>query len=524
MSDSTDHDPAATDGGATAADGGEASSSVELGDRRDYGRALVTVFAALALVVAGATVPTVLGSGTPPALSFAPFQQAAGSDAASEAAQAAGAQNLASSSLGALTAADSASVGGRTAPGSGAQNPLRNQSSAVHFVVESTAPSYWRTGAYGQYTGQGWERAGESTAFDGTVPPGPLRGDRVRYEVTLRRPATALPTVWRPSRVDAPAGSRLQPGTSVSTTEPAAAGTSYEGLSYAPAREPAVLRTAGRNYPEQVRQRYTALPDGEDTQRVAAFTDRLTADTTTPYETAVVIEQWLEANKSYSLSATHDPAAGTVTSQFLFEMDRGYCEYFATAMVVMLRSQGVPARYVVGYSTGQQTGPGEYTVRAMNAHAWVEVYFPDVGWVRFDPTPGNARLASERQSFANQTGQSPSEYAPEETGSPGESFTPNTTDAGTETGGDGASGVSSPTNVPTSVDSSGGAGVPNGTGGGGATPGSLPGTPNGTVAGTPGDASGTPGSTGGTPSGTGETPSDTGGTPGGGDGTPSGGT
>lgn len=72
-------------------------------------------------------------------------------------------------------------------------------------------------------------------------------------------------------------------------------------------------------------------------------------------------------------------------------MDAGYCTYYATTMVTMLRSQGVPARFVVGYTTGEQVGDDRYRVRGLNSHAWVQVYFPDVGWVRFDPTPAGPR-------------------------------------------------------------------------------------------------------------------------------------
>lgn len=68
---------------------------------------------------------------------------------------------------------------------------------------------------------------------------------------------------------------------------------------------------------------------------------------------------------------------------------RGYCEYFATAMTMMLRSQGIPARYVRGYLPGQPLTDGSYLVTGAAAHAWVDVYFPGYGWVRFDPTPGN---------------------------------------------------------------------------------------------------------------------------------------
>jgi len=107
---------------------------------------------------------------------------------------------------------------------------------------------------------------------------------------------------------------------------------------------------------------------------------------------------------------------------FIFEMEEGYCEYFATAMTTMLRTQGIPARYTVGYTTGQKVDDTTYEVRGMNAHAWVEVYFPDVGWVRFDPTPGGSRLEAQQEVLESEAPDV--EYDPTEEGSPGEVFEP----------------------------------------------------------------------------------------------------
>jgi len=88
---------------------------------------------------------------------------------------------------------------------------------------------------------------------------------------------------------------------------------------------------------------------------------------------------------------------------------------------VMLRSQDIPARYTVGYSTGQPVGNNTYEVRGMNAHAWVEVYFPEVGWVKFDPTPGGSRLQTQSDVLEEELGE---EFDLQEQGSPGEVFEP----------------------------------------------------------------------------------------------------
>jgi transglutaminase-like putative cysteine protease len=126
--------------------------------------------------------------------------------------------------------------------------------------------------------------------------------------------------------------------------------------------------------------------------------DDIAGDEETPYDKAVAIERWLEENKRYSLAV--ERPGGDIADSFLFEMDAGYCTYYATTMVVLLRSQGVPARFVTGYTPGEIGDDGSYVVRGLDSHAWVEVYFPDVGWIRFDPTPSSPRESAERARLA----------------------------------------------------------------------------------------------------------------------------
>jgi len=81
-------------------------------------------------------------------------------------------------------------------------------------------------------------------------------------------------------------------------------------------------------------------------------------------------------------------------------MSAGYCTYYATTMTVMLRTLDVPARFVVGYTPGERVGNDRWVVRGLDSHAWVEVYFPDVGWIRFDPTPAGPRSSAEAERLA----------------------------------------------------------------------------------------------------------------------------
>lgn len=102
---------------------------------------------------------------------------------------------------------------------------------------------------------------------------------------------------------------------------------------------PQQLQTAGSDYPDSIQDDYTQVPDSTP-GRVGERTERLTANADTPYQTSRVVEQYLESNKNYSLDV--DRPRGNVADSFRFEMDAGYCTYYATAMVTMLRTQTTP--------------------------------------------------------------------------------------------------------------------------------------------------------------------------------------
>ena len=121
--------------------------------------------------------------------------------------------------------------------------------------------------------------------------------------------------------------------------------------------------------------------------RVAPLAEQITASEGNNYDKAVALERYLRTHFGYTLqlgrSAQRDPLA-----YFLFERKQGHCEYFASAMAVMLRTLRIPSRVVNGFRTGEFNDvTSQYLVRASNAHSWVEAYFPGYGWISFDPTP-----------------------------------------------------------------------------------------------------------------------------------------
>jgi len=159
----------------------------------------------------------------------------------------------------------------------------------------------------------------------------------------------------------------------------------YEGLSFVPAIPAAELRAASRDYPQPVRSADLQLPALDP--RIPALARQITASAKTPYDQAAALESYLRTRFAYSLDLRRDPGADPL-AHFLFVRRAGHCEYFASAMTVMLRSLGVPARYVNGFLPGEYNDvAGDYIVRASDAHSWVEVYFPGYDWVTFDPTP-----------------------------------------------------------------------------------------------------------------------------------------
>jgi protein-glutamine gamma-glutamyltransferase len=160
----------------------------------------------------------------------------------------------------------------------------------------------------------------------------------------------------------------------------------YEGVSILPVARPAQARFAGTNYPDEIRETYLQLPRKLD-RRVAELAKQITSKADNPYDQALAMEGYFRTNYAYTLNVTGNAQADPL-AHFLFDTKAGFCEYFATAMTVMLRTEGIPSREVNGFLPGEYNDVGgDYIVRASDAHSWVEAYFPGIGWLTFDPTP-----------------------------------------------------------------------------------------------------------------------------------------
>ncbi len=163
--------------------------------------------------------------------------------------------------------------------------------------------------------------------------------------------------------------------------------TEYTVVSYAPQPDTDDLQIAEDEYPEEIAARYLDLPEIPERVHDLALEIATTAGAETRYEKARAIESYLRRYE-YDLDLEPPPLDTDITDYFLFDVQRGYCDYSASAMVVMLRSLGVAARYASGYGMGYYDYAQQaWVVTGLNAHAWAEVYFPGLGWIEFEPTP-----------------------------------------------------------------------------------------------------------------------------------------
>lgn len=267
---------------------------------------------------------------------------------------------------------------------------------------------YWRSTVYDKYMGAGW---GTSSAppqsYKANTPliPGLLEGYRpLRLDVQLARPEGKLFWSGILYNVDIPfrAGWRIPPQSSLFADQTAllqadifAATTtadSYRAEVYIPAVTIDELRNASTEYPEEIRDRYLQLP-GELPGRVVQLAKQIAREKPTPYDKAKAIESYLRTNYPYDLEVPAPPGDEDVADYFIFELRRGYCDYYATAMVVMARANGLPSRFVSGYASGSYDAPNaRYRVRELDAHSWPEIYFPGIGWIEFEPTASQPEI------------------------------------------------------------------------------------------------------------------------------------
>jgi transglutaminase-like putative cysteine protease len=277
--------------------------------------------------------------------------------------------------------------------------------------VRASSPDFWRGQTFDRWDGRVWRVSADSpTLIRGGSPIGiprvPLDGpvqtavdvdDLVQtYYLDTVGPnsifgANQVTKVYFPERAlfqnpdgTLRAGVRLDPGTV------------YTVVSQRPLVTPDVLRSPRpESVPPEILATYAARP--VTTARVRALAHTITAGATNNYDRIQALEQWLGTHTEYSLDIPRLPRGRDAVDQYLFVDRRGFCEQIGTALVVMARELGIPARLAVGYAPGERNPfTGLYEVKASDAHAWAEIYFPGIGWQGFDPT-ASVPLAGDSQ-------------------------------------------------------------------------------------------------------------------------------
>ncbi len=309
--------------------------------------------------------------------------------------------------------------------------------------VQASEGQYWRAAFYDQYTGTGWLnndkesislKANDSSPL--ALPEYELRREITQTITTFLTGRTMLFAAAQPRQVDLPAWAVVSYVPPIPMGEEAEfylaeeegmitplamlysryrleQGQSYTVVSSISKADEDSLRAAGDDYPEWILDRYLQLPRSLP-PRVRGLAVQITEGLDNAYDKASALESYLRQIKYNQL--IEGPSEGQDgVDYFLFDAREGYCDYYASALAVMARAVGIPARVAAGYSQGEYNpDTGAYRVREKDAHAWVEVYFPRYGWVEFEPTAAEPLIARPKPPRVVEPSEDDSEFEGED--------------------------------------------------------------------------------------------------------------
>ena len=291
------------------------------------------------------------------------------------------------------------------------QGRVRLDEEPMYVVTaEAGAASLLRAGAFDRYGRGGWRLSGADRA----EPPA-LTVEAARFGTPATRASLRLPVAIE-VRVEAPLSDRrlLTAGEPLASDvdaefltgasdadviglrprSRAGSGARYATVGTVSAADAEMLIRAGGDYPAWVRERYLQLPDSLP-DRVRGLAAGIAGDAGIPYVAAFQVERYLRNNYAYDLRVEDQPPRSDAVDHFLFGSRAGYFDHFASAMAVMLRAIGVPARVAVGFALGPSSfdeATRTYVLSEADSWAWPEVWFPGFGWVEFNPTPGRGAV------------------------------------------------------------------------------------------------------------------------------------
>jgi transglutaminase-like putative cysteine protease len=313
-----------------------------------------------------------------------------------------------------------------------------NPTTVMRVKVEGVRRSlYYRATTLDDYTGEIWDedlQLGEPEQREQIDAEGPLLPEAaadeeewVRQDFTIealrdtRLLASAQPVRWRPG-TEAPVADAN--GEVVVVPDTIRRDQRYTVWSYVPRPNPSQLNEFRGDYPDAAGRYleivYAPVPEWATPSRdtlMRVFFDAthaaefeitalesvyqaargITSEAQSPYEAAALLETWFRKAGGFVYDEQPPPPVGGMPAlvDFINETKRGYCQHYAGAMALMLRLLGVPSRVAVGFTSGEyDKGDKEWVVKDTNAHAWVEVWFPEFGWIPFDPTPGRGQLTA----------------------------------------------------------------------------------------------------------------------------------
>ncbi len=281
--------------------------------------------------------------------------------------------------------------------------------------IQSTNGRYWRAAVYDRYTGSGWLNNHIDTVSLATGDPRiGARTDDLRAVITqtiqVRTPDSSniLYAASQPVHFDLPIEIRYSKANSeksifgfdlatARSRRPLRENDTYTVVSALSRADEESLRSVGNNfnYPAWFTSDYLQLPDRVP-PRLSNLARVITQGQGNQFDKAIAIERFLRNNVKYSETVAPPPAGRDAVDYLLFDRPEGYCNYYASAMAVLARIVGIPARIASGYSQGEYRN-GIYHILEKDAHAWPELYFPGYGWIEFEPTASKPEIARPKK-------------------------------------------------------------------------------------------------------------------------------
>jgi transglutaminase-like putative cysteine protease len=283
-----------------------------------------------------------------------------------------------------------------------------NLGDRVIMTVDAPSGHFWRAVTYDFYTGAGWRTTETEKADKLALPTTDREKFEARFDIIVPH-SNIIFAANEPQKVDVPyqfyTGADKTYSTSLHALNRSQAAGTYTVTSLVSVADKQTLRKVTGPYSDYVKSKYLQLPSTLP-QRVKNLAHQIMDNIPNTYAKAETLETFLRSPPySYSAQVKATPPGRDPVDYFLFDLKQDFCEYFASAMVVMLREVGVPARLVEGFTTGTfDSAANAYVVREQDAHAWVEVYFPQYGWIEFEPTPSQPPFPRPDAAVSNSDG------------------------------------------------------------------------------------------------------------------------